>query len=342
MPINTNVRSRNHLTGASKEIAAKQIVNLFGFIGLHELAPVFEPQPQPEAGAGEAPKRKRGRKAAYPPISLLATLASGRATGSLTSALALLHEDRELWARCATAYAQRSGVQLPPLPPTRDQVIHFRDRLTGDRALMERLQLRFRRLAVGQARRQGNLLTGITPNGADPLEAHAIYGDGTVIAKYSDVREITDPITGERIVMGGRAKDSNHARIQRTVSDTLTEDNKNTNGLNMVAMHTWTTGGRITLGTGVALGGEAWAALELIESIHGIAGDGIHSVIYDRALTGWHVDHLMANLRIQVIGKAVGASSSRTDNEDQAWDRATDADIKDAVGRLAAEHGVTE
>lgn len=332
MPINPNVRTRNHLTGGSKMTPGDQITAIFEFLGLHEMAPVFE---RPAATDG-APKPRRGRQAAYPPIALLAVLAAARATGSLTSAIALLHKDRQLWERCVTAFEQRSGVRLPPIPPTRDQVLALRDKIVDDPSLLAGLQLRFRVLAVGQARLQGNLTKGVEPNGADPQEAHTIYGDGTIIAKYSDVRHFVDPATGEVHILGSRAKDPNRARIQELASDT-SEDQKVSNGLNMVAMHTWTPSGRVTLGTAVALGGEAWAALELAESLHEIAGDGIHSLVYDRAITGWHVDHLMANCRIQVIGKAVGASSQQA-----AWDGTTDDAVRDTVRRRMAEKGIPE
>jgi len=245
MPINNKTRKRNHLTGASKTTEATRIEDVFGFIGLHELKTVFDTGTDTD----DKPARRRGRRAAYPPICMLAVLASARATGSLASALELLHVERGLWERCASAYEKRSdGAQLPPVPPTRDQVVYFRDTLAENPALMDRLQTTFRRLAVGQARRQGNLLPGVHPNGANPLEAHIIYGDGTVIAKYSDVREAIDPATGEIVLLGSRARSRAAARIQRFASAT-TEDGKQgkvPDGLNMVAMHTWTSSGRIT------------------------------------------------------------------------------------------------
>ncbi|WP_028650212.1 hypothetical protein [Nocardioides halotolerans] len=338
MPINPDVRSRDNATGSSRMTNSDQIVALHGFIGLHQLAPVFEP------AAATNPVKSRGRKAAYPPTAMLAALAAGRVTSSLTSALALLHAEGDLWQRCRAAFEQRSGICLPMAPPTRDQVIYFRDNLVKNSSLMLQLQLRFRMLAIGQARHQGNLEAGVQPNGADPLWTHFIYGDGTVIAKYSDVREVIDQTTGEKFFVGSRAQDPGRARVQRTSSDTATEDYKDTNGLNMVAMHTWTASGRITLGTGVALGGEAWAALEIIESLQQIAGDGIHAVVYDRALTGWHIVHLMANHRIQVISKAVAASTARPDDqrpahpEDPVVRRFSDSDLNDAAKRRLAEH----
>ncbi|WP_210503024.1 hypothetical protein [Nocardioides xinjiangensis] len=247
----------------------------------------------------------------------------------------MLHDDNALWERCVEAFEQRSGLRLPPVAPTRDQVVYFRDQLAVAPDQMEDLQRTFRGLAIGQARMLGNLRTGQEPNWADPLESHVVYG--TVIAKYSDVREVVHPATGEVTVLGSRAKHPAMARIQRFAS-AFDEDGKQgqvPDGLNMVAMHTRTTSGRVTLGTAVALGGEAWAAMELIESLHEIAGDGIHSLVYDRAITGWHVDSLMANQRIQVIGKAVGATS-----EQPASERITDSDLRDAVARRAAEYDV--
>jgi hypothetical protein len=333
MPINPTARSRSQITGSSRKADPEQIAGIFGFIGLHELAPVFTNWP-PRKNPADHP---RGRRSPYPPLALLATLASARVTGSLTSSLALLHHDGQLWKRCVDAFEQRSKVRLPPTAPNRDQVTHFRNTLTADPGHCELLQMTFRRLAVGQARCQGNLRTGVEPDWANPLEAHAIYGDGTVIAKYSDVHMGKDPATGNDVVLGSRAKDPARARIQRFTYDPR-EDHKEgavPNGLNMVAMHTWTPSGRVTLGTAVALRGEAWAAMDLADSLHEIAGDGIHSLIYDRAITGWHVDALMANCRIQVIGKAVGAPS-----EDAAWERSTSKDVKDIVQRRIAEYRV--
>ena len=302
MPINTSVRTKDPYTGTAKMADANQFIAVFGFIGLHELKSAFET-------SGDQPK-KPGRKADFPPLALVACLTGARITGSVASAVNLLHKDEHLWEQCADAYEQRSGVRLPPAPPTYDQVRGMRDRIAADPDLLARIQQRFREIAVGQARLQGNLRPGVEPNGAQPLEAHAVYGDGTIIAEYSDVRVVQDPVTKKGVVIGSRATNPEQARVQRTVSDTK-QDDKDSRGLNMVALHTWTTSGRVTLGTAVALGAEAWAAMDLIESLHKIAGDGIHSLIYDRAITGWHVDALMANCRIQVIGKAVGVGSRK-------------------------------
>jgi hypothetical protein len=328
MPINTKTRARDTTTGTSKMAPGDQMVALFGFIGLHGCRPALEGL-MAEAGSG-----RRGRKSPYQPLALLATLGAARAAGSLAMALKMLNDEPGLWDRCNDAYEARCGSRLPPVPPTREQVRYLRDLIIKSPETLNQLQRVFRRVAVGQAQQMGNLVAGVEPDGAAPNGAHLIYGDGTNIAKYTDVREVVHPITGEIVVVGSRATDPTRARIQRLSTDTR-EDDKTRSGLNMVSMHTWTSAGRVVLGTAVALGAEQWAALDLAEQLHHLAGDGIHGLIYDRAVTGWQVDHLMANHRIQVIGKAVGAGSDRS-----AEDRtAIEQDLSDTVRRRAAEYG---
>lgn len=325
-----STRTRRNVSGTNREIDTDQMVALFGFIGLHECGTALE--------CLNSPPRlgRRGRKAAYPATALLATLASARVAGSLAAALQLLHNDKTLWQRCGEAYYARNGTALPVVPPSRDQVVYLRDLLIKDPENLGRLQAAFRRVAVGQARLLGNLLPGKQPDWSAPLEEHAIYGDGTNIAKYSEVREILIPTRDgdpQKVLVGSRASKGKPI-IQRVATDT-SEDDKETNGLNMVAIHTWTSAGRVTLGTAVALGAEQWAALEIVEAIHDLAGDGVHSLIYDRAITGWQVGHLMGNLRVQVIGKDVAGKKQAT-----AWsDTINDADVSDLVDRRIAELG---
>lgn len=261
---------------------------------------------------------KPGRRSPYPATALLAALASARAAGSLAQALKKLHEDPLLWERCRASYRGASkGVELPPVPPRREQLRYFRDRLLDKPEPLVNLKARFMRLAVGQVRLQGNMISGVQPNGADPDERHTIYGDGVIIKPFSEVREVVHPRTGEKVVLGSRGKPEaeltrkSRPRLQTWISDTE-EDGKQARGLNMVAIHTWTSAGRVVLGTGSAMAAEQWAVLDLVDSIHDIAGDGIHTLIYDRAITGWCVDYLMGARRIQVLSKAV-AKGGRND-----------------------------
>src|SRR5690606_16760786 len=116
------------------------------------------------------------------------------------------------------------------------------------------------------------------------------------------------------------------ARVVKTLTDTRADGKEQLRGLNMVGVYTWTDAGRLVLGTRVALGAEQWAALELIEEVFRFAKDGMHGVIWDRVITGWLVDYLMATMRLQTVGKPV--ANSRDDS----------SEIDDRIALKAAAH----
>lgn len=332
MPNAPETKRRDN-AGTSKTVDIEQIIDLFGFIGVHELAPAMD-------GLLSRPGQ-RGRPSPYPAAALLATLAAARAAGSQAEALKILRIP-EVWEKCREQYRIRSkGVVLPPCAPGRDQVRYVRRLFAQEVVYIERLQRRFQHLALGQARQLGNLRPGSSPKGTEPDERNSIYSDGTIITPYSDVRVVTDPVTGELRPVGSRAKSVESARIQGVLSNTAL-DGKTDRGLNMVAVSTWTCAGRVVLGTATALGAEQWAVLDLVDSLHanleerdqGAAehGGAIHTLINDRAITGWSVDYLMGALGIQVLSKAVGRT---TDKANQYR-----FDEQRPVSRLAAEVGV--
>lgn len=332
MPNAPETKRRDN-AGTSKTVDHQQIIDLFGFIGVHELAPALD-------GLLSEPGQ-RGRRPAYPAAALVATLAAARVAGSQAEALKIMRTP-EIWEKCREQYRIRSrGVVLPPCAPGLDRARYMRDLIVRDPVRMERIQARFQHLALGQARQLGNLCAGAAPQGTEPDERHSIYSDGTIITPYSDARVVTDPLTGELRTIGSRARSAESARIQGVLSDTAL-DGKTDRGLNMVAVSTWTRAGRVVLGTGTALGAEQWAVLDLVDSLHanleerdqGRAehGGAIHTLINDRAITGWSVDYLMGALGIQVLSKAVGRA---TDKGNQYR-----FDEQRHVARLAAEVGV--
>jgi hypothetical protein len=236
-----------------------------------------------------------------------------------------------LWQEGRVLFEELFDHPLAATPPNRNQLEHGRGRLVQWLGVIQEC---FRQAAVGQARHLGNFSTGVAPDWADPSERHAIYGDGTVMAPYSDVYTITCPITGDVRPVGSRASSPGRARIQRLLTDT-SEDGKQAVGVNFVHLHTWTPVGRVVLGTDVALAAEQWPALDLVDAIAARAGDGVHTLVWDRVFTGWLVDYLMGQHRIQVINKAVGRA------QDSAHDHVIrDAELKEHVSRLAAEYGV--
>ena len=327
---------RKTTTGTSKSSSTQEIIDLFGFTGLHQLGQVLD-------GVLAQPG-STGQRSSYPATALLATCAAARAAHSRAAALKILSH-RETWEACRASYAKYSnGVLLPHRAPTYDQIRYFRELVTQDPMVMSRLQHQFQRVSLGQARKLGNL----QPRAADgcrPDQRNSIYTDGTVIAPFSNVARDVHPLTGEIITVGSRAKDPASARVQHVWSD-MSLDGKTARGLNMVGVYTWTQAGRVVLATGTALGAEQWSVLDLIDSLHTLlsrldaahepSGGAIHTLVNDRAITGWSVDYLMGALGIQVLSKAVGRNASSSDDDMGI----NEAALNDRARRRAAEHGV--
>lgn len=308
---------------ASKAVIA-EIRFLFEFPGLYQLAETVKPI-MGQTGS-------RGRRG-YPLAGLLAAAIAARSAGSLPSALNLMAEPG-VWADCRAAYAEMTGSQqLPDRPPNRDQVRYLRDKISAHPHILDELERTFRRGAMAEAQALGNLSRTATRDHANPDEKNMIYGDGTVMGAYSDVVELPpNSLTGEPVILHSRAKDPARARIQRIHSNTREDGKTLVRGVNHVAMHTWTEVGRVVLGTTVALRSEMWAALDLVDSISALAEGGVHTVVYDRALTGWNVDYLMGHHGIQLVAKPVadGVAAKSATSAYKVLEQRRD--------RLAAEH----
>lgn len=281
----------------------------------------------------------RGRKSPYGPTVLLAVCIVARVCGSHAAGLKHLRSGT-VWQGCREAYHAHTGIWLPAVPPNREQVDYFRTLLDESPGILLQLKAAFLETAVKQARRQGNLLPGVSPNWAAPELRHLIYGDGVTIKPYSDVVLVPHPRTGEAVPVGSRARSATTARVQTLFSDTQA-DGKSARGLNLVSFHTWIPGtGRITLATGAADGAEQWAALDLLNTVMAGAGDGVHTLAYDRVFNGWLLEYCMANHRIRVVNKSVGRSSDTDDTKANKAEQKSkkDAELTVRVGRLAAEY----
>ena len=309
-------------TGTARRADVEQMINLFQYPGLITLGRALD-----ESDTNH--KEARGRKALYSPRLLLAVAACARITGSVASALSTLG-DGDTWARCMAAYSRMPDAEsVPDAPPTRDHIMYWYKKVAKRPGLIRALEEAFTDVSVRQARSLGNLPSGREPKWADVDVRHLIEGDGTIVKSFSDVREVTNPRTGKTMLIGSRAREDKNARIQREVR-LMGEDGKSASGINFVSFRTRTPFGSIVLGVRSELGAEQWAALDLIDLIVAHAGDGVHTVVYDGALTGWHVDYLMANHRIQVLGKIAASSGSEARDAVKALGERTKS--------LAAEH----
>lgn len=301
-------------SGTSKVSNEEQMANLFAFEPLYLMGEIVQQLLDEH--------RTRGRRASFPATLLFGVAVSARITTSVPESIRLLGNGR-LWDTIRYRYREMTGHELPAGPPNKDQVDHFRERIL-ELGAIPLLQAMFRRCAIGQAWAHGNLLPGSSCDFTNPDERNAVYGDGTMLKAFSDVRTIPDPYDPtRRRVLGSRAGKPERARIQNFTTD-LSEDDKTGRGVNFVAAHTWTQYGRVVLGTAPAMRAEQWAALELLESVGDLAGGGMHHVIWDRAITGWSVDYLMGRYGAQVLGKSVA--------QREITDQTTSRSIYDASG----------
>jgi hypothetical protein len=278
--------------------------------------------------ARAAAKSPRGRKPKHHSAALLLMVVATAAAGSRESALRLL--DQATWEAGIATLPEDRAVTFCTTPPRRDDVKYFRDQLAEVPGLLTLVQELFQQLSVRQARNHGNLLPAVEPTGSTPERRHTIYGDGTVVKSYSDVTVHQQPVTGATFTNGSRAQPG-RARVQQVHSD-LSEDKKTARGINFVALHTWTQYGRVTLATGTAMGAEVWTALELVEQVSALTGDGVHTLLYDRVFTGWLTEYLMAQHRIEVVNKAVARPTS------EEVHNVTERAVAERAERILADH----
>lgn len=315
--------NRVRSSGTSRPADTAQIVNLFQYPGLITLGRTLEDFEASERGP-------QGRKAHYPLRVLLAVAASSRVTGSLASAITALSYG-DTWQRCLAAYARLPGAEpVTHVPPTREHVNYLRSKITGREGLLDALKDTFTDVAVRQARRFGNLSIDQEPDWTQVDVRHVIEGDGTIVKPFSGVREVINPLTKEPMIIGSRAQTPKNAKIQREVR-VMGVDGKAVVGINFVSFRTLTVFGQVVLAVGAEFGSEQWTALRLIDQIVARAGDGVHTVVYDGALTGWHVDYLMAAHRIQVLGKVAASSGPEAVRARAA--------LEERVASLAGERG---
>lgn len=275
-----------------KRSTIDQLTACFSFPGLSNLATAL----------ADNRTRRRGARAEYPDIALLAVLAAARVVGGVQPAVRELNAGgAATWKVCSQHLTARvSDLRLPPKPPTRDQVETFQRRIEREN-LIDVLEEAFLDASVKMATWLGHFDPTSDPDWVHSDAKHTIYGDGTVIAPFSNATSWVHPQTGEIVTHGSRAKDAHSARIQSIRTDTAIDGKGDRHGINFVSLHTWTGAGRVVLATGHALGAETWTALDLIRAVQQRAAGAVHTVVYDGVLTGWIVDWLMGALRLQTV-----------------------------------------
>ena len=283
----------------------EQVLAVFGFGGLTDLASVLSP----------VPENNGKRRSPYPPLLQYAVAVAARIYGSQRRALHRLGKDG-LWEEAIAEYSAAVGIdqRLPLRPPNADQQNRFVQNFTKDPERMRRLCAAFTTSAVAQARYLGQFPEA-EPDFANPDPLNTIFGDGTFYDPFSDVQEVIDPATGETRVVNSRAT-TQRPRLQRSVTDP-TADGKTVRGVNHVTIQTRTWAGWIILANAQALGAEVEAARPMIDALHELLGkDRLHTLVWDRAISGWHLEDLMARQRILAITKSVAKAAKAPDPEE--------------------------
>lgn len=275
----------------------------------------------------------------YPPLMQFLVLMASRIFGSQNEAMHALNH-RGVWDRCCDQYRALVGkaVNLPSKPPTAAMQNRYLHRLCTFDGLptaaedgqqpseviidwdskvdpLALLSVQFTRVAIGQAMQQGQFpKNGGLPDFANPDMRFCIFGDGTWLPPYSNVTPTWDKDNQAWKPSGSRAT-RGKPRIQdvckRYHSDRKKVDGKKAVGINNVFIGTWTDAGRVILAIRQTLGGESKTAIPMIENLASLLGDRLHTVVWDKALSGMELHRLMAYYKILVVTKPVARASNQ-------------------------------
>jgi len=326
---------RLRTTGTSKASQIDEFKALLDWPGLYLMAQACDELPEPD-------KNRPGRQSDMPTSLLLAVSCAARICGSRAGALELVGS-RDVWHKMLRpvweARPENEHLVFPARAPRVAQLLNFERRLIDPQyktrknkldaiedptekaaakadlrtlklARQAALQERFQAVAMAQAKQMGLFDTDVPIDWTQPGLEHTVIGDGTVVKPFSMVREHEDPVTGEVFYTGTRAV--KNPRLSPRGTDLEPDNKKALRGLNMVSLLSPTRWGWVILGTSYAERAEQWPALDLIESAARRSKGGVHNVLWDRVLSGWLLDSLLANQRLRVFNKSVAASTEKT------------------------------
>lgn len=285
--------ARTRQESERKPSALESIEWLLGFKYLYtELSQHFPPSP-------------RGHKGGYPQLLLLALIAATSACESQTELLRSIRDERD-WGRVRDRYERSLERYLPGTPsvapstsPSAKVLDDFLMSISRDKQRIDVLRQALQTISMQLAKNIGNLRQGDAPDHANPDPRNVIMGDGTHLRTQTDVRQAGG--RNGRVLLGSNAS-SRPARISNLL--TKNEEDKPVIGVNWVKIMTYTEAGAVVLDLDYAPGGEVTTALPMIESAITRANRGVHSVVYDRALTGKSMDPILRE-GVQVIGRPI-------------------------------------
>lgn len=323
-------------TGSARRSTTDLVLAVFTYPALPYLADGID-KVQKKGSDRDKGRKPRGRRNDQPTVSMAATGICSKVAGSTIHILTELSaNDCALWKAARQAYREQFGIDedgnpipgfqdLPAYPPTKGIMRRFYDRFSDKEigaACLAALQERFTTSSVLLAQALGAMTPGDQRQWAEYDPNHTVFGDGMVLARYSDREKIKLP-DGRVIAPGSRAKNPQNAVVQDKTRGG--HDGKGQAGINFVNLQLRLPFGRLVLAAASTVDSEQWAVLEAMARLVAAAGDGVHALVYDRLVTGWLVRYLMAEHGIQVLGKIAAPGSKKLGNEDTDPDDDADA-----------------
>ncbi|MDO8107207.1 hypothetical protein Q6348_08365 [Isoptericola sp. b441] len=269
-----------------------------------------------------------GRPSAYPRDLLIAVAALARVYGSQNAALTELRGG--LWPKVCKWYraAVGSDVSLPSVPPTARVMDRLLQSLATPEASQE-LRTAFMNTSLQVATGFG-LFTDGEPDYAHPDKHHLLLGDGTFYRTYSEVRrECVNPDEDEKVYRYFNTRAKVRPPRFQTKSTDASQDGKSSRGINHVTVSTKIGARSLVLAVDQSMGGEVNEALTLLAEVRRALGTRAHIVVWDRAISGKKIGHLLRDHGLLVINKDVARPGNKSG--------ATKDDKSDATRLVSAD-----
>lgn len=276
----------------------------------------------------------QGASYTYPPLLQFLILMAARVFESQNAALQALNR-QGVWDRCCVQYRRLvgKGVNIPSKPPSAAVQDKYVRRLAYFEAIataphgqepeevlidwtnladpLAALSEQFTRISLGQATRQGQFPTdaGI-PDFANPDRRCSVFGDGTWVPPYSKVVPRWDPDAAMWVYSASRVK-TGMERVQDVCKRYGKVDGKRVVGINNLFIGTWTDAGRVIVAVRQTIRGESLTATAMVEDLVDKLGSRLHTVVWDKALSGKVLHRIAALHNVLVVTKPVARGKNK-------------------------------
>lgn len=308
-----------------------------------------------------------GASYTYPPLLQFLILMTARVFASQNAALKAL-KGRGVWDRCCDRYRAlvKKDVNIPSKPPSAavqdkyvrrlahyDDIVVLPEGKEHEEVLIHwnnlndplaHLSKQFTRVSIGQAFRQGQFPKDAgLPDFANPDRRCSVFGDGTWVAPYSKVAPHWDPDAKDWVYSSSRAAKGKE-RVQDVCLRYGEVDEKSVVGINNIFIGTWTDSGRVILAARQTIQGESITATTMVEDLIEHLGHRLHTVVWDKALSGKHLHRIAALYNVLVVTKPVArakGAKNRTSDGHTAREVTSEAALEAHAQRRPLPLGTT-